>query len=260
MGTSTWHRSPDTEQWRRVRELYERPDADPAEVARRIVEALDPATTAAMSGPAVVTCLGTVLEGCHRVATAGLSSTLDDLGVGREPPAIQVAAGLRNRAEELIADQAQASRFGDLALEAVGTTSLTIATLRAPDTGLMEMPLAVAEDSFAHFEREGRLHEVASLFVGHDIDRAFRYFVARDVGDYIGRDGLPTVSDASRLEDAVAAHCRSAWTAIDVADREELLLGAADGPPSERVARLQPVMAAGLDQGLTLLGGRGAPS
>ncbi len=257
MGTSTWQRSPETEAWKRVRELYSQPDPSPTEVASRIVAALEPKTRSGMSDAAVATCLGSLVEGVQRVDVAGIERTLDDLDVGREPAAIQMAAGLRGRAERVIADHGFASRFGDLALEAVGTTALAIATLSTSGAGIMEMPLSVAEQNFAQFAREDRLHELAALFVGHDLDRSFRYFVARDVADYVGGEGIPTVSDANILEDAVAAHCRETWGALALDEYEDRLRSAVDRTPVERVELLSPVMAAGVGRGLDLLAAGG---
>jgi len=257
MGTSTWHRSPETELWRRVRELYAQPDPSPREVVARIVAALDGETRAGLADAAVATCLGTLVEGAQRVAVHGMAATLDRLRVGHEPAAVQLAAGLRDRAQRLVATGGFASRFGDLALNAVGTTALSIATLRTSGSGVMELPLAVAETNFAGFHREGRLHEVAALFVGHELDQAFRYFVARDLGEFVGGTGLPTVSHASRLEDAVAAHCRNTWRALDVADYEQGLAPTLRTPPAERVALLAPVLRAAVDQGLSILAAGG---
>lgn len=258
MGTSTWHRSPETEEWRRVRELYAQPDPSPRDVVARIVAALDGDTHAGLADPAVATCLGTLVEGAQRVAVEGMCATLDHLRVGREPAAIQVAAGLRDRAQRLVAAQGLASRFGDLALDAVGTTALSIATLRTSGSGVMDVPLAVAEANFAGFAREDRLHEIAALFIGHELDQAFRYFVARDIGEFIGGPGLPTVSHASRLEDAVAAHCRDTWRALDVDDYEPALAPTLRTPPAERIALLAPVLQAGVTQGLGALAAGGA--
>lgn len=252
MGTSTWHRSPETEEWRRVREIYAQPDPSPREVVARIVAALDAPTRAGLADAAVATCLGTLVEGAQRVATDGLAATLDHLGVGRA-----LAAGLRDRAQRLVATEAVASRFGDLALEAVGTTALSIATLSTAGSGVLELPLAVAEANFAGFHREGRLHQVAALFVGHELDRAFRYFVARDVGEFVGGAGLPTVSHASRLEDAVGAHCRDAWRALEIADYEQALTPILHTPPPQRVPLLTPLLRAGVDQGLSALAAGG---
>lgn len=257
MGTSTWHRSPETEAWKRVRELYAQPDPSPSEVVRRIVSALEPQTRAGMSDAAVASCLGTVVEGIQRVGRVGLAATLDDLGVGREPAAIQIAAGLHGQAERTIAVEGLSSRFGDLALEAVGTTALAIATLSTSGAAIMGLPLSVAEGNLLRFGRDRGLHEAAALFVGHDLDRAFRYFVARDVGDYVGGEGIPSVSHANRLEDAVAAHCRGAWERLSLADFEGALGSVIDLSPRERVELLSPVMAAGISQGLDLLGAGG---
>ncbi|MGD9497330.1 MAG: hypothetical protein AB7Y46_13610 [Armatimonadota bacterium] len=257
MGTSTWHRSPQTEQWQRVRELYAQPDASPAEVVSRIVSALDDVTRRGMRDAAVVTCLGTMIEGSQRVAAEGLGWVLGPPGVGHGPAAIQIAAGLRDRAEGLIAQHALASRFGDLALEAVGTTALAIAALRTSGTGIMELPATLVEDNFAGDDRGSRLHEIAALFTGHELERAFRHFVARDIGDFVGGPGLPTISHASRLEDAVGAHCRAAWRALRLEEYEALLAPTLHTPPAERLVLLQPVMSAAVAQGLHVLGSGG---
>jgi hypothetical protein len=257
MGTSTWHRSPETEAWKRVRELYAQPDPSPEQVVSRIVAALEPQTRAGMSDGAVTTCLGTLVEGVQRVDRAGIAATLSDLGVGSEPPAIQMAAGLRGRAEQTIAAEGLASRYGDLALEAVGTTALALATLSTSGAGIMDVPLAVAEDNFASRSRENRLHELAALFVGHDLDRTFRYFVARDLADFIGGEGVPSISHANRLEDAVAAHCPGAWSELSLSEYEDQLGSVIDHAPVERVELLSPVMAAGVGRGLDLLAAGG---
>ncbi|MBD3292217.1 MAG: hypothetical protein GF393_04790 [Armatimonadia bacterium] len=257
MGTSTYHRSPETEAWKRVRELYAQPDPSPSQVVSRIVAALEPQTRAGMSDAAVTTCLGTVVEGVQKVAASSLEQTLDELGAGREPAALQMASGLRSLAEKQIAAGGFASRFGDLALDAVGTTSLAVATLSTAGAGVMELPLSVAEANFARFDREDHLHELASLFVGHDLDRTFRYFVARDVGDFIGGEGIPSVSHANRLEDAVAAHCREAWSDLALDDFEDRLSAVGEFSTVERVDLLGPVMTGGVEQALELLGAGG---
>lgn len=257
MGTSTYHRSPETEAWKRVRELYAQPDPSPSQIVSRIVAALEPQTRTGMSDAAVASCMGTLVEGVRRVDTAGLAHTLDGLGVGREPAAEQMAAGLRGRAEQIISDCGFASRYGDLALEAVGTTALAVATLSTSGAGIMEVPLAIAEQNFARFGNEENLHELAALFIGHDLDRTFRYFVARDVADFIGGEGVPSVSHANRLEDAVAAHCRNAWSELSLEEYEDRLDSAADAPPVERVELLAPVAAAGVGRGLDVLAAGG---
>jgi hypothetical protein len=257
MGTSTYHRSPETEAWKRVRELYAQPDPSPSQVVSKIVAALEPETRSGMSDAAVATCLGTVVEGVQKVATGSLEQVLDQMGVGHSPAALQMASGLRGQAEREIATGGFASRFGDLALDAVGTTTLAVATLSTAGTGVMELPLPVAEDNFTRFGREENLHELAALFVGHDLDRTFRYFVARDMGDFVGGEGIPTVSHANRLEDAVAAHCRDTWDELRLDEFGDHLNSIRDRPASERAELLSPVMASGVGQALELLAAGG---
>lgn len=253
MGTSTWHRSPETEEWRHVRELYAQANPAPRDVVARIVAALDGETRAGLADPAVATCLGTLVEGAQLVAAEGMPATLERLRGGREPAALQMAAGLRDRAQRLVAAQGLASRFGDLALDAVGATALALATRHSVDADVMVVPSAVAEANFAGFARDERLHELAARFIGHELDRAFRYFVARDLGEFVGGPGLPTVGPAGRLEDAVAAHCRDTWRALDLGAYESALAPTLRTPPAERIALLGPVLQAGVGQGLSLL-------
>lgn len=254
MGTSTWQRSPETEAWRRVRELYTKPSPAPAEVASLIVAALDPETRAAMSDGAVSTCLGSVVASVSGVQRNGLEQVLADLRVGREPAAVQLASGLRGQAERLIAREGLASRFGDLALDATATTAFSMAAGSYGEGGLLELPLAVVADNLSAFGREGRLSETASLFVGHDLDSVFRYMVARDLPDFIGGSGIPTVAEASQLEDAVAALCRASWRRLDLAAHEQKLSEVIDLSPSEWARHLSQVLAVGIEQGLEALG------
>ena len=156
------------------------------DIVRGVVAALDPETRAGMSDPAVVTCLGVLVEGTQRVGTAGLAPTLTALGVAETPAAVQMAAGLRARAEQLITEQHCASRFGDLAVEAMGSTALALASLQAEGAGLLELPLATVEASFASLAGGHQLHRVARTFVGHKLDRTFRFFVSRDLADFVG--------------------------------------------------------------------------
>ena len=255
MGTSTWHRSPATPEWNLVRELYAQPDPSPREVVSRIVGALDPATRAGMSDPAVVTCLGVLVTGTQQVASDGLAPVLSALGVQQEPAAIRVAAGLRARAEHLIAEQQCASRFGDLALEALGTTSLALASLQAEGAGLLEIPLVAVEASLKSLVQHNELHEVAETFVGHELDRTFRHFVSRDLEDFVGGAGVPTVAHANRLEDAVALCCREGCASVELGEYEDMLAQASRLDAAARVQELAPVLRAGIAQGLSMLGG-----
>jgi hypothetical protein len=253
MGTSTWHRSPATPEWDRVRELYAQPDPSPREIVSRIVAALDPQTRAGMSDPAVVTCLGVLIEGAQQVDRDGLPAALEALGAGTESPAVQLAGGLRTRAERLIAEHQYASRFGDLALEAMGTTALALASLHAEGAGLLDIPLAVVEASIVSFPRNHELYRAAQAFVAHDLDRTFRQFVSRDVQEFVGGPGLPTVGDANLLEDAVARYCRERAAAVRLAEHEALLRRTEQLDPQERVSQFTPLMAGGVAQGLSIL-------
>ena len=171
MGTSTWHRSPETEEWRHVRELYAQANPSPRDVVARIVAALDGETRAGLADPAVATCLGTLVEGAQLVAAEGMPATLERLRGGREPAALQMAAGLRDRAQRLVAAQGLASRFGDLALDAVGATALALATRHSVDADVMVVPSAVAE---ANFLTSRATSDCTSSppFIGHELDRA----------------------------------------------------------------------------------------
>ncbi len=208
-----------------------------------------------MSDPAVVTCLGVLVGGAQQVARDGLPSVLSALGVQREPAAVQVAAGLRARAEQVIAEQQYASRFGDLALEALGTTALALASLQAEGSGILEVPLVVVEASLKSLAEHNELHEVAETFVGHKLDRTFRHFVSRDLEDFVGGVGVPTVAHANRLEDAVAAYCRQGCAAVELGGYEDMLGQASKLDAVARVQELTPVLSAGIAQGLSMLGG-----
>ena len=255
MGTSTWHRSPATQEWGRVRELYAQPNPDPREVVRRIVAALDPETVERMKAPAVVTCLSVLVEGSRRVAEHGLTNTLAGLGVETEPPVPQLAAGLRNRAGQLIAQEEYASRFGDLAMDAVGTTAMALATLDDSGSSLLDIPLAVAEANFAGFDRDGRLPELAATFLRHDLDHAFRHFIARDMSDFVGGEGIPTVGHASRFEDAASRYCRDGLETLDLQRWSDALAESPSLSVPERVQVLTPAISGGIDAAIVALGG-----
>jgi len=206
-----------------------------------------------MSDPAVVTCLGVLVEGTRWVATDGLAVTLAGMGLGTEPAAVQMAAGLHARAQRIIAEQQYASRLGDLALEALGTTALVLASLEAEGAGLLEIPLSVVEASFASLANNDELHQAAEAFVGYDLDRTFRHLMSRDVQDFVGGAALPTVGHVHRLENAVAAYCHEQAAAVELSDFEAVLRRTERLDPGERVDELTQVMAAGISQGLSVL-------
>jgi len=195
MGTSTSQRSPRTREWERVHRLYDDPQAPPEAIVGRILHALTPATREAMADAAVARCLGTltsagagVLEGAW-----SLDPTL--------PAAADLAAALRAAAESDIARARVASRFGELALDA-----LSAATLDAV-AGAGGSP-DVVRATLARYAAERRLAELARAFTTHDVGYTFRHFVARDTPMHVGGPRLRTVDDAGRLADEIAGLCR----------------------------------------------------
>ncbi len=258
VGTSTWHRSPETEAWKRVRELYGDLSPAPAAVTSRIVAATEPETRAAMNDAAVATCLGTLVEGVQRVERDGFPVLMGDIDAGAEPVAVQLASRLRGHAERSIVEQGLASRFGDLALDAIATTALALTAPAEDEQHVPELPLPIVADNIARHGRTGHLHGIASLFVRHDLDTVFRYFVSRDLPDFIGGEGLPSVTEADELQDGVKAHLRRVCEKLDLSGHEPLLAEVIDLSPRERVRHLSPVMADGIAQGLDLLGGEDA--
>ena len=122
MGTSASQRSPSTPEWDRVRELYQQPQPPPTEVVSRIVAALDPDSRQGLHDRAVTVCLDTLLWGSVSVAERGLEPLLATLGPLREPPVLVLAAGLRDHATDYVTARQAASRFGDLAIDALSNT------------------------------------------------------------------------------------------------------------------------------------------
>lgn len=207
-----------------MRELYRQPNPDPGQVVERIVGALDPATRVDMAGPGVATCLGGLIASSLNVHSRGLANLLADLGVGPEPAALQLAAGLRRRAQNEVIAAAAASRFSELALDALGVTAMEAA---AGDQAaqLLALPLARAERHYGAFAAEGRLHQLAGSFLGYDLDRVFRYYVSRDLSDFVGSDAFPHVGLAQQFLDRVGLHCRRAVAGLSLSAAEPFLQG-----------------------------------
>jgi hypothetical protein len=235
-----------------VRELYRRPNPDPGQVVERIVLALDPSTRTEMAGPGVATCLGALVSASHGVNRTGLPPVLLDLGVGAEPAALQLAAGLRRRAQDQVVAAGAASRFSELALDA-----LAVATMDAASGGqtaeLLTLPAAVAERHFGGYAADGRLHDLAGTFVAYDLDRVFRYYVSRDLSDFVGSDAFPHVGAAHRFLDSVALHCRRTAAGLPLADSEPFLQGAAAAAAARSPGMLDFTTRA-IDLGLGVLG------
>lgn len=259
MGTSTSHRSPVTPEWERVRELYRQPNPEPGQVVGRIVQALDPATRAAMADTGVALCLDAMLTGAQQVATSGLGALLEDTGlpVGG-PVALSFAAALRGRAQERIVEWSAASRFAELAVDALAVTAMEIATGSAPAL-LTRVTPADADARIGGFAREGRLHELSGHFLGYDLDRAFRYFVDRDLSDFVGTPAVPTVGQAHQLLDRVAAFCRDSVRRLPLEPAEPLLRETLAAPETDRLPRLQGFLLDTVSQGFDLMAAGGAP-
>ncbi len=258
MGTSSSQRSPSTPEWERVRELYRQPDPDPNQVLSRIVRALGPETRAEMSDAAVVCCLDHLLDGAVVAATGDLSTLYTDPNLVEQAAAVGLAAGLREAAEGDIVARFIASRFGDLALDALGATVLDTAESIAGITSILQVTYPSLQSHFAGFYSQSRLHDLTGSFLSHDFDHVFRHFVARDISDFVGTDALPTVSSSAILQDRIAHTCRSITRGIDLSDSEDLIrhaLGQTDA--SLRSQMLQRAFGPATEVGLSALAAAG---
>ena len=245
MGTSTSQRSPGTPQWEAVRDLYRAGVRDPAEISRGIVHALDENVQAQMAGRGVVTCLDSLLDGARSAARSPLTGPLENVA-----SALGAAGSLRVAAERRLAINGLGSRFSDLALDALGSSALDALTIGASASSLSELAVDPVI-ALSAFHNEGRLHELAQRFLSQDVDRCFRYFVTRDISEFVGADVLPTVGDARALTDDVAAHCSGLAGALPFAPHENELQEVRSLDPTDRVALMQVpfrhLMAASLD-------------
>jgi len=238
MGTSTSHRSPSTPEWERVKELYRRPNPDPKEVASRISQALDEATRNEMAGGGVACCLAELLRASQIAAEKGLAALLPDLP--QAPPLVLAAENIRQCAEQAIARRGFASRFSDIALNALATSVFEAGA--GPAAELFNISLAHAEAQLRSYYEQQNLHRLALIFVGQDFDHLYRYFVTRDTSDFVGGQGLPTVSAASQLRDAVSRHCREVIAQIEATAYEATLAAALHAEEEEGLYTIQDVM------------------
>jgi len=257
VGTSSSQRSPATPEWERVRELYRQPNPEPGQIAGRIVQALSPQTRQAMADRGVAICLDTMLVGSKEVADQGLKQLLLSAGLPPEgPAAVSVAAALRSRAQQRLVERSAASRFAELALD-----GLAVATMEAASAGqsarLTSIPFEQAERALASYVRDDRLHELSGTFLAYDLDRAFRYFVSRDLSDFVGTQAFPTVGEAQRLLDDVAAYCRSTVRELPLADAEPLLQDALRAPEPQRLLQVHGFLQQAMSLGLDTLGAAG---
>lgn len=240
-------------EWDQVRELYQQPyPPAPEQVVSRIIQALAPETHRGLHDQAVTTCLDTLLWGSASVADQGLAHFLASLQPVPGPPVIALAAGLRDHATNHISASRAASRFGDLAVDALSNTVFSVA---AREQGLLTVSAEQAEPNYGRYAREGNLSGLTAQFLSHDFDRVFRYFASRDLSDFIGTAAFPTVSNGSRLLDDVALYCRQAAGQIDLSGYEDQLQQVVRLAIDERIQRLQPVVAVGIGAGLEVLAG-----
>ncbi len=258
MGTSSSQRSPSTPEWERVRELYRQPDPDPSQILSRIVSALGPETRAGMSDSAVSCCLDCVLDGAVAAATGELAEYLVDSPDIQQAAAVGLAGGIRDHAEEIIIADNISSRFGDLALNAVGTTILSAAESAAGAGGILQVSYPEIESILSQYYDQPRMHELAGSFFAHDFDHVFRYFVARDISDFVGTEAIPDVSTSARLQDRIAQQCRTATGRLELGEAEETIRQAlANSDHQQRRDTLQGFVRDAVDSGLEVLAAAG---
>ena len=238
MGTSSSHLSPSTPEWERVKRLYRKPNPEPGTVVSLITAALDDGTRAELSGPGVACCLRQLLQASATVAAEGLSALIQPDGT--VPPLLAVSEAIRQRAERDVAREGFASRFSDLALNAVATAVFEAGAGGSPD--IFHIPFSRTEQELASYCRDGRLHRLALTFVGHDLDHVFRYLVARDSSEFIGGAGLPTSAVASRFRDTISHYCRQSTAAVEAAVHEEALAAAVRAADGEALPFVQGVL------------------
>jgi len=247
MGTSAAHRSPATPEWERVRDLYRQGVRDPGEISRRIAQALEPRTERDMSGPGVSACLDALIHGVHGVAQRPPRGPLADCS-----SLLGGAAALRLFAERRIACAGWASRFSDLALDALGLSVLQLPLPGAPGQSLADPALGYRA-GLGTLGQEDRLPDLAESFLRDDIDRCFRYFVTRDISEFIGGDALPTVGEARLLTDDIAAHCRRIAAAVSLGEYNGRLRDAVADREASRLTLAGEVMAHALGTSLSLI-------
>ncbi len=244
MGTSTTHKSPTTPEWERVRDLYRADEPPAAEVSRRIALALDAAVREEMGGAGVVTCLEVLLEAAREAADAPAAGLLTTVA------SVLGAAGvLRAAAERRLGLRGQGSRFADLALDALGT-SLVDGLLAQEAVPAFPALTGDAGARLAAFSTERRLHELAGRFISQDVGYCFRYFVTRDIAEFVGTGALPTVAHARALAENVGNHCRTLASDLPFARHEDLLHSAVMAPAAARAGLLHAPLAGLIEQGL----------
>ncbi len=253
MGTSSSQRSPATPEWERVRELYRQPEPRPEQVAARIVQALDEQTRRGMHDRGVTICLDTLLISSGQISSAGLEAFLTQLSApALQPATVQLASALRRSAEERIVRARAASRFAELAVDALAITAMDVAS-----GGASRMFAAAPEEvesNFARFAREGRLDELSGVFLGYDLDRVFRYFVSRDLSDFVGHaPAFPDVGRANQFLDAIASHCRCVARSVPLERFRDDLAQCLVQPEQQRLGWMQEFLGQAMELCLSAL-------
>ena len=242
MGTSSSQRSPRTPEWERVRRLYDDPQAPSRVIVARIVDALGPQTRAEMADSAVARCMATLT----RASAGDLDETLMSLDPGL-PAAADLAAALRACAERDIARRREASRFGELALDALSASALEIGE------GVEEAP-GLVRAALARYANERRLADLANTFVSQDMAYAFRHFVERDTPAHVGGPRLRTVREAGSLADEVADICRQVTRGVPFEGLEDDLLCAVERGPAAGHGFYRTALTAAVSDSLRELG------
>jgi hypothetical protein len=191
-----------------VRELYQQPNPAPGEVVGRIVAALEEASRARLHEAAAVCCLDTVLHGSATLAEPG--AALPPVSVSSGIPALDLAVALRADALDSISRAGVASVTGVLALDTIPPTVLDSLS---SGSDWSDFPASTVLSRYSRFAREGDLSVLAGEYCGHGLEQVFRYFVARDVSDFVGGAGLPTLRESARLADSVGELCRQRGSA-----------------------------------------------
>ena len=248
MVTSTSHRSPATPEWEQVRELYQRPNPSPGEIVSRIVAALDEAARVRLADAAAVRCLDAVVHSSAAAAT-GAPVAWAEPGCGL--PALDWAAQVRGQAQDSILRAGAASTLGAIALDAVAPTVLdALGPSRWPD-----LTRSTVLRDWGGFARERALRALAGQYLAHDFERIFRYFVARDISDFVGNSVLPTVGAAARVVDQVGELCRRLGSVPLCRGREDELQNLTRLPREQRVRELAPLLLQAVQIGLGSLSG-----
>jgi len=254
MGTSTSHRSPSTPEWEQVRELYQQPNPSPGEIAARVTAALDAETRAGLSDQTVTTSLDSLLEAATTASHDGLERLLENLGVGGEPVALQVASGLRREADTRIARAGIASIFGEMGVAALTSSALDACggAMEAASLGFDQV-----EANLGAWEKDNRMGALTLNFLGREMEQAYRYFVSRDLGDFVGSDSLPLLTDRNNLVAGVGSYCFDTTNSIWVPELDSRILNVMEVGVEQRVVQLQPLFAQAVEAGLSALAAGG---